>query len=146
MRIAVLLVALLTIVVGVMGIVSPDSLTTVRRLYFATPARLYAAGAVRVAMGLVLILVAPVSRAPKTLRALGAIVCVQGLASALGPQFVGVDRARAVLELEVKQGLAFLRVGAVVALAIGGFVAFATRGRPRDGTRTERGDEHDVIA
>ena len=37
MRIAVLLVALFTIVVGVLGIVSPDSVTTARRLYFATP-------------------------------------------------------------------------------------------------------------
>jgi hypothetical protein len=48
-----LLVAVFTIVVGMVGLISPDSVTTVRRLYFATPARLYAAGAVRVAMGLV---------------------------------------------------------------------------------------------
>jgi hypothetical protein len=37
MRIAVLLVAFLTVVVGVLGIVAPDSLTAVRRQYFATP-------------------------------------------------------------------------------------------------------------
>ena len=39
--------------------------------FAALPIRLLAAGAVRVAIGLVLILVAPVSRAPKTLRAPG---------------------------------------------------------------------------
>jgi len=57
MRIAALLVALFTIVVSMVGIVSPDSVMTLRRLYY-TPGGLYAAGAVRVAMGLVLILAA----------------------------------------------------------------------------------------
>ncbi|HEY3132470.1 MAG TPA: hypothetical protein VGL91_23660 [Acidobacteriota bacterium] len=48
MRIAALLVALFTIVVGIVGIVSPDSGMTLRRLYY-TPGGLYAGGAVRVA-------------------------------------------------------------------------------------------------
>ena len=129
MKTAALLVALFTIVVGMVGIVSPDSVTTVRRLYFATPGRLYAAGAVRVAMGLVVILSAPASRAPKTLRALGAVMCMQGLSATL----LGPDRARAILEWETMQGTALLRVGAAVALAAGGFMAFAvTTGRRRE--------------
>ena len=37
MKTAALLVGFFTIVVGVIGLVSPDSLTTARRLYFATP-------------------------------------------------------------------------------------------------------------
>jgi len=119
-----LLVAVVTIIVGIVGLIDPDSVTTVRRLYFATPAALYAAGAVRVAMGLVLILYAPASRAPKTLRALGAVMCMQGLAATL----FGPDRARAILEWEAMQGAALLRVGAAVALATGGFVAFAVTG------------------
>jgi hypothetical protein len=106
------------------GLVSPDSVTTVRRLYFATPVRLYAAGAVRVAMGLVVILVAPTSRAPRTMRALGALMCMQGLAATL----FGPDRARAILEWETMQGTALLRVGAAVALASGAFMAFAVTG------------------
>jgi hypothetical protein len=113
-----------TIVVGIVGFISPDSLTTVRRLYFATPAGLYAAGAVRLAMGLVVILCAPASRAPKTLRALGAVMCMQALAATI----LGPDRARAVLEWETMQGTARLRVGAAVALAAGGFLAFAVSG------------------
>jgi len=126
-RYAAFLVALFTIVVGIVGLVSPDSVTTLRRLYFATPGRLYPAAAVRVAMGLVLILAAPASRAPKTLRALGAVVYMQGLAATL----LGPDRARAILEWETMQGT-LLRVGAAVALATGGFVAFAVTGhRPK---------------
>ena len=135
MKIAALLLALFTVVVGIVGLVSPDSVTTVRRLYFATPVRLYAAGAVRLAMGLVLILVAPTSRAPRTLRALGAVVCMQGLAATL----LGVDRARAILEWEAMH-TALLRTGAVGALAIGGFVAFAvtTGRRPKELNRAVR--------
>ena len=128
MRSAALLVAVVTIVVGVAGFVSPDSLTTARRLYFATPVRLYAAGAVRAAMGLVVILCAPGSRAPKTLRALGAVMCMQALVATL----LGPDRARAVLEWETMQGTALLRVGAAVAVAAGGFVAFAVSGHRPD--------------
>jgi hypothetical protein len=131
-RSAALLVALLTIVVGIVGLVSPDSVTMVRRLYFATPVGLYAAGAVRVVMGLVVILSAPASRAPKTLRALGAVVCLQGL----GAMLFGPHRARAILEWEAMQGTALLRVGAAVALATGCFVAFALTGhRPESGAR-----------
>jgi hypothetical protein len=130
MKAAALLVALFTIVVGVLGIVSPDSGTAIRRQYFATPVGIYAAGVVRLAMGLVVILGAPASRAPKTLRALGAVMCMQGLAATL----FGPDRARAILEWETMQGTALLRVGAAVALASGGFVAFAVTGRrPQDG-------------
>jgi hypothetical protein len=120
MRIAVLIVALFTIVVGVLGIVSPDSVTAARRVYFATPVGLYTAAVVRVAMGLVVILFAPHSRAPKTLRALGAVMCAQALSATL----LGPDRARAILAWETTQ-TALLRAGAVVAVAAGGFLVFA---------------------
>src|ERR1051325_6945651 len=95
MRIAALLVALFTIAVGVVGIVSPDYGMTLRRSYYATPGRFCAAGAVRVSMGLVLILAAS-SRWPRTLRVLGAMVCLQGLAGTL----FGLERARAIMEWE----------------------------------------------
>ena len=121
MRIAALLVALLTIIVGVVGVVSPDSGMTIRRLYFETPGRFYTAGAVRVAMGLVLILAALSSRWPWTLRIFGALMCLQAIAATL----LGLERARAVMEWEEMQGDALLRAGAVVALATGAFIAFA---------------------
>jgi hypothetical protein len=127
-RSAALLVAGFTIIVGLVGLISPDSGTMARRLYFATPVGLYTAGAVRVAMGLVVIRYAPASRAPKTLRALGAVMCMQALAATL----LGPDRARAVLEWETMQGTALLRVGAALALATGCFLAFAVSGdRPK---------------
>jgi hypothetical protein len=125
-RFAALPVALLSIIVGIAGIISPDGGMAFRRLYFATPALFYAVVAVRSAMGFGLILAALHSRWPRTLRALGAVVCLQGLSAAL----LGLDRARAVMEWEGMQGHALLRAGAAVALASGGFIVFAVTHGP----------------
>ena len=107
MRIAAFPVALLSIVVGIAGIASPDGAMMLRRLYFATPALFYAVVAVRSAMGLGLILAASSSRWPRTLWALGAVVCLQGLSATL----LGPDHGRAIIEWEGMQGSALLRAG-----------------------------------
>ena len=125
MRMAALLVAIFTVTVGVVGLISPSSVTAVRREYFATPTRLYTAAAVRLAMGLVVILGATASRAPRTLRLLGAVMCMQGLAAAI----LGPEHARIILEWETMRPT-LLRAGATVALACGVFMVFAvTTGR-----------------
>jgi len=128
MRIAGLLLALFIIVVSMVGIVATDHAMTVRRLYYATPGRFYAAGAVRMAMGLVLILAASSSRWPRTVRVLGAVMCLQAIAANL----FGLERARAIMEWEAMQGTAVLRAGAVLALASGSFLAFAFTKRPAE--------------
>lgn len=115
MRIAALLLALFIIVVSMVGILATDSAMTLRRLYFATPSRFYVAGAVRLAMGLVLILAASSSRWPRSLRVLGAVMCLQAIAASL----FGIERAQAIMEWEAMQGTALLRAGAAVALASG---------------------------
>ena len=131
-RIAALPIALLSIVVGIAGIASPDGGITLRRLLFATPGLFYAVVAVRSAMGLGLILAASNSRWPRTLRALGAVVCLQGLSATL----LGLDHARAIMEWEGMQGSALLRAGAAVALASGGFIVFAVTQGPSEEQRT----------
>ncbi len=118
-------------VVGVAGIVTPDSLLTVGR-YVITPVGLYVVAVLRVGIGLVLMLVARLSRAPKTLRACGAVVLVAGLATPL----LGVERARAILDWEATQGATLIRVGAGLALAIGAFIAFAVAAGRRRQTRS----------
>jgi hypothetical protein len=120
MKSLALLVALFIMVVGVAGIFTPDSLIRVGR-YVVTPVGLYAVAIFRVGIGLVLMLVARMSRAPKTLRAFGAVALVAGLATPL----FGVERARAIVVWEATQGTALIRVGAGLVLAIGGFIAFA---------------------
>lgn len=126
MRSLALVVALFVMVVGLAGVFTPDSLLTVGR-YVVTPVGLYVIAALRIAIGLVLMLVAPGSRTPRTLRALGAVVFIAGLTT----PFFGVERARAILDWEATQGTALLRLGAGLAIALGGFIAFAVAPRRR---------------
>ncbi|MEO8260741.1 MAG: hypothetical protein ABI868_25575 [Acidobacteriota bacterium] len=121
MKAAALLVAIFSVTIGVAGIVSPDRLTTARRQVWATPVAPPVAGAVRVAMGLALILFARRSRFPRMLRLLGVLMCLQGLV----PQVISADRGRAILEQEVALGATMLRIGAAVALATGVFIGYA---------------------
>lgn len=132
MRTAARLVAAVTIAIGVVGLASPDLLTTIRRTYFETAVALYSVALLRLTMGIVVILAAPLSRFPKTLRLLGAGMCLQAMA----PMLLAPERARAVLEFEAAQGPTLLRCGAAMALAAGGFLAFAVRS-PRPATRPE---------
>ena len=126
MRVAALTVALFAILIGVVGLVSPDSLTMARRLLMDRPGVvLYAAGLIRVAMGVVLVVFAPRSRTPRILRVMGVIIALQGII----PQFMGIDRERMIFEREAMLGHAALRVGAVVALASGCFIAFVVTPR-----------------
>jgi hypothetical protein len=79
MRIVVLLIALVIVVLGGVGVVAPDTVMAMRREYVAIPRGVYTVGAIRVALGVLLILVASTSRMPKPMRVLGVLVCAQGL-------------------------------------------------------------------
>ena len=123
-----MLVALLTVGIGVLGILSPDGGTTIRRFYFGTSGRMYAAAAVRLVMGLVLIAAASSSRWPRMLLVFGALMCMQALSGTL----MGTEHARAIMEWESVHP-ALLRAGALVALASGALIAFAVAPRPTEG-------------
>jgi len=122
---AALFVGVVTIVIGAGAIVHPDGVTTLRRWYFETPGRLYAAGAVRAAMGLVVFLAAPAARWTRILRALGIVMCVQAFSATL----MGPEHARVILEWETVH-TTLLRLGAFVALLSGGFITVAVLGSP----------------
>ena len=123
--------ALVTIGVGVMGLVDPDRGTALRRLYFATSNRQHAAAAVRLAMGLVVMAAAVDCRWPRCVGALGALMCLQALSATL----MGRERAQTVLDWESGH-TALLRAGAAGALAIGCFMALALVGPPPGQERT----------
>jgi hypothetical protein len=129
MRIAALVLAVFTIVVSIAGIVSPESMMTLRRSYY-TPSGLYIGGAVRVGMGMVLILAASTSRWPKILRMLGAMMCMQGIMA----NILGLERARTVLEWEALHPTLLL-LGAGVALVSGCFMAVAVTTRASEEQR-----------
>jgi hypothetical protein len=117
--------SIMVAVLGGIGIVAPASLLAFAGL-FLSPAGLYAAAAIRLVLGTALVVAAPASRAPKTVRVLGVVIIVAGVVTPL----VGVERARAIVEWWTAQGTAFMRAWAGVALAFGLFLAYAVAPRP----------------
>ena len=117
------------IVIGITGIVAPGVLLGFSP-FVATQAGLLAIAVIRVVIGVVLIWTAPASRMPRTLQIVGAIVLGAGLATPL----FGVERTRAVLAWEAARPL-LIRIDGAVAVAAGGFLAFALAPRPRPAVR-----------
>lgn len=120
MRLLGLLVALFIAFIGLTGVFAPDCLVTIGP-YFVTPVGIYVAAALRIGIGLVLPRVAPVSRAPKTLRIFGVSAVLAGVTTL----FLGTERAQAILEWWSAQGPAFIRLWAGLPLALGAFIAYA---------------------
>jgi hypothetical protein len=88
-----------------------------------THAGLYAIGAVRIALGFFFRRAARVSRAPGAIKVLGVFMILAGIATPL----VGVARAHALLDWWMGAGVWSLRLVAVAAMALGGFLIYAFR-------------------
>ena len=108
---------------GAVGVIAPSGPLWIAQ-HFVNSGAFYVIGAVRVAFGLVLISVASVSRAPKTLRVLGCLILIAGITTAL-TGLVAMERARAIIEWWLQQGSDVVRLTGVLILALGGFVAYA---------------------
>jgi hypothetical protein len=121
MKTLAFVVALIIVGMGLTGIFCPDCLVRIGRYSF-TSVGLYVVALLRVAIGLVFFLAAPTSRAPKTLRILGVVVCIAGVVTA----FLTVERAQALLEWWTANGATFVRFGAGIAICLGGFIAYLT--------------------
>jgi hypothetical protein len=124
MRFVAVLIGVFVMVVGLIGVAAPSALLRAAD-YATSPIGLYAAAALRVGFGIVLFMVAPTTRAPKLIRALGAVAVAAGVFTA----FVGIDRARAMLAWETAQGTTLIRLGALLPLVVGGFIVYAVGGR-----------------
>jgi hypothetical protein len=116
------LLAAFVITAGVAAIVAPGMVLTLRS-FAATPMALLVFAALRVAIGVVLIMAAPASRAPRTLQAAGAVLMLVGMVTPL----FGVERTRAVLAWEAAQGPSLMRVGGAVVVALGALLTVAFR-------------------
>lgn len=127
MRSLALFIALLAVVVGLIALVRPDVLLALGERVITTNG-LYGIAALRVAVGLLLVLVAGDSRTPTLLRVLGAVVIVAGLALPI----LGVERTRDIFVWETVHG-GLLRGAGLVIIAFGAFLAFTLSGRRRLG-------------
>jgi hypothetical protein len=123
MRILAFVVGLGIATLGAVGILAPSGLVWIAQ-HFVSSGAFYLVAVVRVALGLVLISVASVSRAPKALRALGYVAVIAGIATAL-MALLGMGRARAIVDWWLQQGSGLVRLTGVLVLAVGSFVAYA---------------------
>ena len=126
MRLAAWFIGLFVAALGVLGIAAPEGFLRTAA-YFQTPPGIYLAAVIRVVIGVVLFGAAPESRAPKTLRVLGAIITLAGLLTPL----IGLWGGRAILDWWAAQGPRLLRVWGLVAVALGVFIVSALVPRRR---------------
>ena len=123
-RLIAKVLALAIAFIGAVGVASPSHLLAFAQSLLE-PAALYVVAAVRIAFGVVLVLAAPGSRMPKALRLLGVVIIVVG---ALTP-FFGIEHARSMLSWWASQPAWFMRAWSLLAIAFGGFVAYAVSPR-----------------
>jgi hypothetical protein len=129
MRLLGLAIGALVILASAITFAVPDLRLSLERSVI-TPVALYAIAALRITIGLVFVIGAKTSRAPRTIRVLGVIVIVAGL---MTPWF-GVDRARAVLNWFASAGPLLTRLDAVVGMALGSFLVYVFRAPARQAT------------
>ena len=122
MRSLAWLIALFVGVAGVAGLLVPDWVMSLRWIA-TTQGGLLAIAVLRSAIGIVLIMAAPHSRAPKTLQVFGALLLLAGMVTPL----FGVARSKAVLDWEAAQGPILVRGWAIVAVALSAALAFVMK-------------------
>ena len=106
--------------IGIVGVAAPSLIEQLGRSML-TPTSIYVIAALRICVGIVLFVVAPVSRAPAVLRVLGVVVIVAGLFT---PAF-GVQRSMEMLDWVSGQGPWFMRALLCIPVAFGAFIVYA---------------------
>jgi hypothetical protein len=97
--------------VGAVGILAPSGLVWLAQ-HSVTSGAFYVIATVRIAFGLILISVAPASRAPKAIRVLGYAILILGITTALAA-LVAIGRARGAIEWWLQQGSGAFRLTGV---------------------------------
>jgi hypothetical protein len=122
-----LCIAALLPVQGIIGLAAPDVFAGIVGFMQTSPA-IYAAAAVRVAVGIVLLQAASTSRLPIFMRILGGFVLLGGLVT----PFVGRQFAEVILDWWSSHGSALVRLFAAVSFALGLVTAYAVAPKPRN--------------
>lgn len=107
-------------VMGLVGIAAPGILHDLGRAV-DTPAKLYLFAAVRVLLGAPLLLAPAAARMPRTLRAIGAVMVLAGLATPL----FGVARIQDIVSWWAASGPLAARAWAATLVLLGGFIVYA---------------------
>ncbi len=120
MTVVALILCLFAAGVAALGVVSPPRLLALLRKT-QTLSGLYLLGALRVVLGVALIFSAPASRVPGLIAIVGVIIIIKGVTLPL----IGVEGVRRLLDWWSAKGSVFLRGWALLAAAIGLWLAYA---------------------
>lgn len=114
MKKIVLLVATVMILFGLTGVFWPEALMAVGK-YSVTATGLYVVAAIRIILGALLLITAGATRMPKTLRVIGGIILVAGVATL----FMSVQQAQSLVDGILARGVEFFRIAACLPLIVG---------------------------
>ena len=120
MQLLALALSISLVVLAALSAIAPVRALDIARV-FDSPGGLYALAAIRLVLGVVLLLAGPASREPEALRIIGMVIGVAGIITPL----VGVDRQRWLLDWWSARGLGFQRAWAAVGVAFGLFLVHA---------------------
>jgi hypothetical protein len=120
MTLVALFFCLLLVAVAAVGVVSPSRLLDALRK-IQTPGGLISLGVLRVFVGVALLFVASVSKAPEIVAIVGVIAIIRGVTLPL----IGVERVRKLLDWWSAKGSLFHRGWALLAGAMGLGLAYA---------------------
>ena len=131
MRMAIRILGVLAVLIGASVVWVPNSLIAIA--YPATsPTGLYVVALWRIGLGIALMRLAPVSRAPKTLRVLAPLLVIAGIAT----PFFGSEQADAALVWVIERGSSAVRAVGVVIAVVGGVLWWVVW--PRSAATTSR--------
>lgn len=125
MRKIVLLLAAVMILFGLTGVLWPEALMAVAK-YSVTAKGIYVVAAVRIIIGALLLITAGATRMPKTLRTIGGIILVAGVALL----FMSPQQAQSFIDRILALGVEFFRVAACLPLIVGLLVGGAALTKP----------------
>jgi hypothetical protein len=111
---------IMVVAMGAWILVKPFGLKDFADL-FVTPSGLWWAAALRVTFGIALLMAAATSRMPRTLRVLGVLFIMGGLAIPV----LGLERLQGIAEWGASRDANELRVPALFAFAMGGFIIWS---------------------
>ena len=120
MKVLAIVFGLFLAAVGLVGVVAPSYILEIGRSLL-TPMSLYVVAAFRIAVGVVLLLVAANSRLPVVVRILGIVIILAGVFTLS----LGVERSRAILDWWSSQGELFMRLCLAGPLVVGLFIVYA---------------------
>jgi hypothetical protein len=120
MRAAAFVVGLLIAAVGATGLIAPTVLFRIAG-WFTSPDPWYLLAVVRISVGVLLLLEAKVSRAPRAVRVVAFIPILAGIAIPI----IGAERASAMVQSWLSVGPAIAQLSVLPVLALGTFIAWA---------------------